>query len=935
MDLSAKQSYAVFLGTHVWSAYYVLSPSQMRGVLCVWLSVLVTGILGTGFASTSKAEIQDINLVDLISTYPELSAFTRHLQRTRLIPTLNRIQTYDANSTGVTIFAPTNAAFDNAKIGHESFWMDELPSHSDNVQAPLRQQLLYHILNHTVSLTESNATYLETLYFPSRKRLAEPTHPGNIPQKPFTPSHPGAEDKGGLLGGSGQMLRVERSTNGSILHVGSDANGSHGANVIHVDQSSPYGDLYVIDRVLDLPPSLDVFLREQKACALFQHMPSDILHSLALTAHLTIFLPSDRAWNRLHSLEQAYLLGPSPQAQDDRLRVFGWHASSTGIHDGHVAYASSLRSAPHAQFTTILGGDIHVSRAENNSLFVNGMPIIQEDLLTENGVVHILDGMLLPHGDLGMTPEQYLLALNATKFVSLIRQAGLESYISQDPHKVPPDSKSGPFTFLVPSNEALERWDAQFNNLSKKKALKFGTLLREMLLYHILPGHQRALHNSSLPVTELRPSGLSGAAQRMRVHILDNGTVLFGENSVSRKSIFLNSTTLYLLDDMVEMPKDPVQTASEASLSTYVEALYKVQMDKNVRQAPYMTYIVPSDFAFESAGLVSKYLLSSANTKLSHVLSSQVLNGAWYGAVLRDKWTQISTQDGSFLWMRRDAVSSDTVVRTNSSDLDIHVTRPDLLTDTGVMHVVDRLTIPASAPISLYQLAQSAPTAKMVSLLHRAGFDWVWNETHKLEAGGTCGRQKLVLLVPEDRAFAKLKLHAYEHNMEQLRALMSLHVLVVDDCVAQQPGTEDVPMPVVDEITHVSLLDKSMGGTSPYGTVAFRRVSPTNENRLGYMVGIKGARSTRGKEHSAHVLEYGRASCMQVHAGRVTPGGILTIDTVLEPFESGWFFRWDWARKVCLLGALSLGAISAGIYTWHWRCGYTRVQTEALEGEEE
>ena len=70
MDLSAKQSYAVFLGTHVWSAYYVLSPSQMRGVLCVWLSVLVAGILGTGFASTSKAEIQDINLVDLISTYP-------------------------------------------------------------------------------------------------------------------------------------------------------------------------------------------------------------------------------------------------------------------------------------------------------------------------------------------------------------------------------------------------------------------------------------------------------------------------------------------------------------------------------------------------------------------------------------------------------------------------------------------------------------------------------------------------------------------------------------------------------------------------------------------------------------------------------------------------------------------------------------------------
>lgn len=908
----------------------------MRGVLWLWLSVLVAGVLGTDFQATSKAEIQDLNLVDLINTYPELSTFTRYLQRTRLIPTLNRIQTYDQDHTGITIFAPTNAAFDNAELGHGSIWTEELHTNTDNIQAQLRQQLLYHILNYTVSATESNVTYLETLHLPSRKRLSEPTRPGNIPQKPLTPPHPGAEDNGGLLGGSGQMLRVVRSANGSILHVGSDAHGSHGAYVVHVDRRSPYGDLYIIDRVLNLPPSLDVFLREQKACTLFQHMPLDILHTLAMTAHLTMFLPSDRAWNQLHPLEQAYLLGSSPQAQDDRLRVFGWHVSSTGIQNGHVAYAALLRSAPHTQFTTILGGDLHVFHAKNDSLFVNDMQIIREDLLTENGVVHILDGMHLPFGDLGMTPEKYLLALNATAFVSLIRRAGLESYITQDPHEMRHGSKAGPFTFLVPSNKALERWNEPFISfLKKKNPPMYETRLREMLLYHILPGHQRAFYNSSLPVTELHPPGLNGAPQRMSVRVLDNGTLTFGEANVSCEPIFLNSTTIYLLDNTAKVPVDPVQTAAEASLSTYVEALGKAQMDANVRQTPYTTYIVPSNQAFEAAGLVSKYMLGTANTELGHLLSSQALNGAWYSAVLSNKWSRIPTHDGSLWWLRRDSVSSDTVVRTNSSGLDIHVTRPDLLTDTGVMHVVDRLTIPASVPISLSQLAQSAPTGKMVSLLQVAGFDWVWNKTHKLEAGGACGRQKLVLLMPEDRAFAKLKVHSYEHNMEQLRALMALHILVVDDCAAPQPGNEDVPLSLVDEITHVSLLDKSMGGTSAYGTMAFRRISPTKENRLGYVVGIKGARSTRGKEHSAHVLEYGRASCIQAHAGRVTPGGILTIDTVLEPFESGWFLRWDWAWKMCLLAALSLGAVFTGIYTRHWRCGYARVQTEALEGEEE
>lgn len=912
----------------------------MRGVLWVWLSVLVAGVLGTDFQSTSKSEIHDFNLVDLISTYPELSTFTRHLQRTRLIPTLNRIQTYDKEHTGIIIFAPTNAAFDDAKIGYGSIWMEEMRTNADNIQAQLRQQLLYHILNYTVSDTVSNATYLETLHLPSRKRLVEPTRPGNIPQKPFTPPHPGAEDNGGLLGGSGQMLRVERSANGSIFYVGSDVYGTHGANVIHVDRRSPHGDLYIIDRVLSLPPSLDVFLREQKACTLFQHLPLDILHTLAVTAHLTMFLPSDRAWNQLHPLEQAYLLGSSPQAQDDRLRVFGWHVSSTGIHNGHVAYAALLRSAPHTQLTTILGGDIHVSHAKNDSLVVNDMQIIREDLLTENGVVHILDGMHLPFGDLGMTPEKYLLALNATEFVSLIRRAGLESYITQDPHEMRHDSKFGPFTFLVPSNKALKRWNEPLMGLlNKKNPPMYESRLRDMLLYHILPGHQRVFNNLSLPPTELYPPGLNRAPQRMSVRVLDNGTLTFGRAKVSGEPVFLNSTTIYLLDNMAQVPVDPVQTASEASLSTYVEALYKARMDVNVRQTPYMTYIVPSNQAFEAAGLVSKYLLRSANgtdnTELGHVLSSQVLNGAWYSAVLPNKWSRIPTHDGSLLWMRRDTVSSDMVVRTNSSDLDIPVTRLDLLTNSGVMHVVDKLIIPASAPVSLSQLARSAPIGKMLSLIQDAGFNWIWNETHKLEAGGACGRQKLVLLMPEDRAFAKLNMHSYEHNMEQLQALVALHILVVDDCVAPQLGNEDVPLPLVDEITHVSLLDKSMGGTSAYGTMAFRRISSSNENRLGYVVGIKGARSTRGKEHSAHVLEYGRVLNVQTHAGRVMPGGILTIDTVLEPFESGWFLRWDWAWKMCLLAALSLGAVFAGICTRHWRCGYARVQTEALEGEEE
>ena len=906
-----------------------------------WLSALVVG----AFANVSESSTQDVNLVDIISTYPELSTFIHYLQRARLIPSLNRMQEKSDVSSGMTIFAPTNAAFESfwrhGDLGNKS--VSEQEQHlPDNIQAELRQQLLYHVLNYTLLDGNDANLFLETLHFPSRKRLFEPTRPGTVPQKPQDPPHPGAEDSGGLLGGYGQMLRVVRAENGSITHVGMDHRGMHGARVIHVDRRSRHGIVYLIDRVISLPPSLDVFLREQSVSTLFRHIPNDTLRTLATTAHLTVFLPTDAAWHQLDPLEKKYLLGSSPEALQDRLRVFGWHASSTGLGDGRVAYASELLAAPQTNLTTILGGDVHVRTQAGptpdspRSLSLDGMSIVQQDILTENGVVHIVDGMHMPFGDLGMTTEKYLLALNATEFVALMKHAGLGDYITQDPHEARrPATPRGPFTFLVPPNSALRNWVHQHVAQPISKHSSSMQRLRDMLLYHILPDHQRTLTNETLLTTQLFPTGLLGAPQRIPVILSDNKTLTLGHARVTHGPVHAHTATMYLLSDIARVPTDPVHTAARASLSTYVQALSKAHLDSSIRKAPLMTYLAPINEAFENMGLAAKYLLHTSNADLSHVIASFALPGALYMSSLEANWTRVVTGDGSPVWLRR--VEAGIAVRTPTTGATLmQTTQTDLITDTGVVHAVSDVQLPPSVPMTLSKLARGAPTQKMLSLIHAAGFDWVWNLSLTIQADRKCKQQKLIVLLPEDRAFAKLNISVYEANPESLRALVALHILVMDECHSRKRTDEHLPLPLFDEMVHSTMLDKRLGGSSAFGRLAFRRTSASSKSQLGYMVGIKGARSTVGKEHAANVLDLGHAVLHETLAdGHVVPGGVLTIDTVLEPFEPGWLLRWNWTWKVCLLLVLVSGACVTRAYTRHRRWGYTRVQSDAFEGEEE
>lgn len=981
------------------------------------------------------------NLIDLLSQSPEHTILVRLLQRTRLVPTLNRLQEFD-DGTGLTILAPTNDAFYRKKeeqVAHRdstigaasdspTFWQflldDEWQAEDDasvvstqciwndgvclaagNVNALARQHLLYHVFNYTLPFSLSDDTgshspsdpppeqgkpqMQTTLHFPSRRMLTEPTHPGRVPV-------PDEEDHGGLLGHHGQRMRValERDTDADnagilslfrsskskhkALYFGTDEAGRGGAKSLGEDWRSRSGVIHYIDSVVDLPPSLEqVILTHPRLESLRRLVSNETLKSLSTVPHLTLFLPASEAFDNLSVLESTYIFGTYEQAALDRLKLLGWHMSGSGLGDRSPAYSATLRAAGHVTLPTALGGSVTI-QTEDGDIKVMEARVLQEDILTENGVVHLIDDLILPFGDLDMTIEANLLALNASRFVDLIYEAGLQHYINKPAHLQRRDQDR--FTFLAPRDDVIDSWypghipldPSSDANVLLSREYRKGPALEEIIRYHILPGQVRPgdLTSGMLLNTELLDWKLREGRQKMPVTVDDstaadrkgNGDVAFGDANVLREPVDIKDTAIiYVVSQLLQPPSDPVQTAvSYLSLSTFVATVFSADLKKAVERAPGITYLVPTNDAFTGLGLAMNYmLLPDSQHLLQALVEYHAIDKIVYKSDFPEQETEYPTllpTLGAKLAVRKQKNGAVLVHKSGFSNGTVSlVLKGDILTNTGVIHEVDRVQIPFD--LTIRHLLQGAKADTMEDLMVQAGYEYILdsiiptNETVESSTG-------YMVLVPTDSAFTKLNLSAILEDRDLLKRLVQQHIIPLADDKALDallPDGRGDDIGMKDEGSFPTLLDRSQGGPSAYGQVSFRRVAsgrtaryrrrpyrgsssddPDDEG-LGWLVGIKNTRGTTATRHSAKVTAFGREARAvrgAVHLERAPIGGVYQIDTVLAPYEPNWFYRWGWIALTCAFVAALLAI--GGFYTVRWWKGGNRIKLpEALEGEEE
>jgi solute carrier family 25 (mitochondrial carnitine/acylcarnitine transporter), member 20/29 len=1071
-----------------------------------FLSSLALVLWVTLFSSTSNANRLDSsppnvpipNLIDILAQSPNHTIFVRLLQRTRLIPTLINLMEF-GDGRGLTIFAPTDyailrkkadehqlrkdASIQSYKYQQTSEYIDydtqilsqwewavkvadqpnPTPEEEDalvpiwtqegtrlgNVNAVLRQQLLYHMLNYTLSFTEeeeldeaspklsNKPLMLTTLHLPSRRYLHEPTRPGPIPHPPSNPPIPGSEDRGGLLKGEGQKVRIcTRGKEGEIF-LGTNSKCEGGVKVLEMLDKSDKGRVVVIDGILDVPPALSSVLQSHpKLQHLLNLTTSASLRSLTESPHSTFFLPIAESFEVLSSLEKAFITGDWELAKQDRVKLLGQHMSGIGVGAGAVAYADRLCSEENSSLTTIFGGEVKINCAKDGKMTVEKAKVIEEDILIENGVVHIIDELLLPYGDLGLSVEKTLLTLNASRFVSLMHSANLQHYITANPHDVDdPDNEAQPWTFMVPRDDAISTWwkermgsdqDEYFRAKWGYTPMPYeerdsgapanGSKLIDLLKYHIAPKMltPQNLSDGMLVGTELRNWRLKDARQRVVVGVDDesvpggerqgNGDVGFGDANVIAEPITVGPSIIYLISQILEPPSNPIQTAvSSLSLSTFVATVFSAELDKPIKRAPAITYLVPHNDAFSALGLTMPYLLldqEQPRKELRSMVEYHAIDRIVYMKDFSSGSQRYPTLEGSPIWAGRDE-NGTVEVRRGTEGRNALVLKGDLLTSTGVLHEIDQVELPPTLDLTIGKLMKGAKADTMRDLIEKAGYGWLLNGTrpteeevedfdmmmsskfpknHKKKKNKQEKRHKkrhrlfadelqsYVVLCPTDSAFTRINLTRFYEDRDALKQLVQLHIIPSPADQVLPGGTDDqLPLSLKDASSFYTLLDSSLGGLSGYGKIAFRKLKESSKRRstfstlrdddagLGWMVGIADTRGTDGRKYAAKILSFGRESLsiervegdslllIGKRNKRKQPegewnsrsiGGVLTIDTVLQPYVPGWFYRWGWMIATSFAVLLALSGVGYGLWVWYKRDGRIRLP-EALEGEEE
>jgi uncharacterized surface protein with fasciclin (FAS1) repeats len=202
---------------------------------------------------------------------------------------------------------------------------------------------------------------------------------------------------------------------------------------------------------------------------------ADLVDVLRGEGPFTVFAPTDEAFENLpEGLVEALLM---PQNQGKLQELLLYHVVAGQIESGDLRWF---------QFTeTVQGQYLWIRKLWGNRVKVNNAQVISPDVMASNGVIHVINAVLIPRGfELEMDPPEPQndivdTAIAAGSFNTLVAAAGAAELVDAL-------RGEGPLTVFAPTDEAFAKLPAELVEallLPENKAK-----LQELLLYHVLEG---------------------------------------------------------------------------------------------------------------------------------------------------------------------------------------------------------------------------------------------------------------------------------------------------------------------------------------------------------------------------------------------------------------------------------------------------------------
>ena len=159
-----------------------------------------------------------------------------------------------------------------------------------------------------------------------------------------------------------------------------------GANVVKTDIMGSNGVIHVLDSVLMPPSIVDVAKKAGSFGTLLQAaVAAGLADTLAQGGPFTVFAPTDEAFAKLGKDTIATLLKPENKAK------------LVGILKHHVV-AGTVLSTEAVKLTeaTTIGGTKLALKVDGKTLTVGGAKVTAADVLAGNGVIHVIDTVIVP-----------------------------------------------------------------------------------------------------------------------------------------------------------------------------------------------------------------------------------------------------------------------------------------------------------------------------------------------------------------------------------------------------------------------------------------------------------------------------------------------------------------------------------------------------------
>jgi len=184
----------------------------------------------------------------------------------------------------------------------------------------------------------------------------------------------------------------------------------------------------------------------------------------------TVFAPTDDAFAKLPAGTVEELV--KPENKQKLTDILLYHVVSGKVMAADVV---GLTSA-----TTVLGKDVAI-KVDMGNVYVNDAKVIITDIETSNGVIHVIDTVLIPAADEAAMEKNTIVDIAVadgrfTTLVAALQAAGLVETLSGE----------GPFTVFAPTDDAFAKLPAgTVESLLKPENLE---KLKNILLYHVVSG---------------------------------------------------------------------------------------------------------------------------------------------------------------------------------------------------------------------------------------------------------------------------------------------------------------------------------------------------------------------------------------------------------------------------------------------------------------